>query len=60
MVRGLRGEGKSKGNGPAWNSNFLLRMFMPNLTTVSNGARTSENRMKPMMIGNSLWKPKDS
>jgi hypothetical protein len=24
------------------------------------GARASEKRMKPMMIGNSLWKPNDS
>jgi hypothetical protein len=28
--------------------------------TVSIGARASEKRMNPIMIGNSLWKPKDS
>jgi hypothetical protein len=27
---------------------------------VSIGARASEKRMKPIMMGNSLWKPNDS
>ena len=44
---------------PAWNSNVLLRMFIRSFTTVSIGERASENRMNPMMMGNSLWKPKD-
>jgi hypothetical protein len=34
-------------------------MFIKSLVTVSIGARASENRIKPIMIGNSLWKPKD-
>jgi uncharacterized protein YneF (UPF0154 family) len=33
---------------------------MRSLMTVSMGARASENKIKPIMIGNSLWKPKDS
>lgn len=44
---------------PAWNSKVLLRIFINNLTTVSIGARASENKMKPIMMGKSLWKPKD-
>jgi hypothetical protein len=27
--------------------------------TVSMGARASEKRMNPIMMGNSLWNPKD-
>ena len=34
-------------------------MFIKSLMTVSIGARASEKRMKPIMMGNSLWKPKD-
>lgn len=41
-------------NIPAWNSNFRLKMFIPNLTKVSIGARASEKSRKPTMIGNSL------
>lgn len=45
---------------PAWNSKVLLRIFIKSFTTVSIGAKASENRRKPMMIGNSVWKPNDS
>lgn len=43
----------------ASNSYFLLRMFIKSVMTVSMGASASEKRMKPIMMGNSLWKPKD-
>ena len=46
-------------NASASNSNLRLRMFMPSFMSVSIGARASENRMKPTMMGNTLWKPKD-
>ena len=53
--RGLGGKGERRGgNLPAWNSNFRLRMFMSRLMMVSAGARMSEKRMKPMMMGESL------
>ncbi len=47
-------------NIPASNSNFRLKTFIHSFTTVSIGWSASENRMKPMTIGNSLWNPKDS
>jgi hypothetical protein len=34
-------------------------MFITSLMTVSSGARASEKRMKPIMMGNSFLNPKD-
>jgi hypothetical protein len=46
--------GEELGNLPASNSYFRLRMFIRSLMTVSIGARASEKRMKPIMMGYSL------
>lgn len=46
--------GQMSGHVPAWNSNFLLKIFINSFITVSIGASASENRIKPIMIGNSL------
>lgn len=54
----MMGRGKERWNIPASNSNFLVKAFIPNLTKLSVGLKTSLKSKKPIKMGLSTSNPK--